>query len=126
MPWRPSTSTSRVRRPCPASASARAAATAVLPGPPLPDTTCSRPPSQSVSRLPMAARVTTRLGHCARQGTAGASRLVSRPVTDDHRTHRPMSTARLVLVPQSLPVARALLAGEDSGLLLGEGYPHAD
>jgi RimJ/RimL family protein N-acetyltransferase len=37
-----------------------------------------------------------------------------------------MSTGRLELVPQTLSVARALLAGQDAGLPLGEGYPHAD
>ncbi|MDQ1643011.1 MAG: hypothetical protein QOJ90_2362 [Actinomycetota bacterium] len=41
-------------------------------------------------------------------------------------TGRRLSTPRLVLVPQSLTAARALLAGEDPGLLLGAGYPHAD
>jgi len=35
-------------------------------------------------------------------------------------------TDRLVLVPQTLEAGRALLAGEDPGLPLGEGYPHAD
>jgi RimJ/RimL family protein N-acetyltransferase len=37
-----------------------------------------------------------------------------------------MTTERLVLVPQTLQVARALLAGEDAGLSLADGYPHAD
>jgi RimJ/RimL family protein N-acetyltransferase len=42
-------------------------------------------------------------------------------------TTRPtLRTPRLVLVPQTLAAARALLAGEDPGLPLGEGYPHAD
>lgn len=41
-------------------------------------------------------------------------------------TGRRLATARLVLVPQTLAAARALLAGEDPGLPLGEGYPHAD
>src|SRR6266550_2979703 len=50
MPCRPSTSISRTLRPAVARASARAAATVVLPVPPLPVTTCSRTPSQSVSR----------------------------------------------------------------------------
>src|SRR5215470_13101776 len=50
MPWRPSTSISSTRRPPEASARASAAATVVLPVPPLPVTTCSRTPSQSVSR----------------------------------------------------------------------------
>ena len=31
-----------------------------------------------------------------------------------------------MLVPQTLDAARALLAGEDPGLPLAEGYPHAD
>src|SRR5207237_10108919 len=43
------TSMSNTLRPLPAKASARAAATVVLPVPPLPVTTCSRTPSQSVS-----------------------------------------------------------------------------
>src|SRR5256714_11548497 len=42
MPWRPSTSTRRVRRPPAARARASAAATVVFPVPPLPVTTCSR------------------------------------------------------------------------------------
>src|SRR5580704_3890135 len=50
MPCRPSTSISRTLRPALARASAMAAATVVLPVPPLPVTTCSRTPSQSVSR----------------------------------------------------------------------------
>src|SRR3954447_2282271 len=50
MPCRPSTSARSTRRPSAASASARAAATVVLPVPPLPVTTWSRTPSQSVSR----------------------------------------------------------------------------
>ena len=37
-----------------------------------------------------------------------------------------LTTDRLVLVPQSLAAARALLAGEDVGLPLAPGYPHAD
>jgi RimJ/RimL family protein N-acetyltransferase len=37
-----------------------------------------------------------------------------------------MMTERLVLLPQTLDSARALLAGEDTGLLLADGYPHAD
>ncbi len=42
-------------------------------------------------------------------------------------TGRPtLRTDRLVLVPQTLAAARALLAGEDPGLPLAEGYPHAD
>ncbi len=42
-------------------------------------------------------------------------------------TGRPrLTTTRTVLVPQSLDAARALLAGEDPGLPLADGYPHAD
>ena len=42
-------------------------------------------------------------------------------------TGRPrLTTPRTVLVPQTLDSARALLAGEDTGLPLAEGYPHAD
>ena len=37
-----------------------------------------------------------------------------------------LRTERLVLVPQTLAAARALLAGEDPGLPLTAGYPHAD
>jgi RimJ/RimL family protein N-acetyltransferase len=37
-----------------------------------------------------------------------------------------MRTDRLVLVPQTLAASRALLAGEDPGLPLAEGYPHPD
>jgi RimJ/RimL family protein N-acetyltransferase len=37
-----------------------------------------------------------------------------------------LRSERLVLVPQSLDAARALLAGADPGLPLAEGYPHAD
>ncbi|MDQ1614485.1 MAG: hypothetical protein QOJ60_424 [Actinomycetota bacterium] len=33
---------------------------------------------------------------------------------------------RVALTPQTLAAARALLEGEDAGLLLAEGYPHAD
>jgi RimJ/RimL family protein N-acetyltransferase len=33
---------------------------------------------------------------------------------------------RVVLVPQTLDAARAMLAGQDPGLPLAEGYPHAD
>src|SRR2546430_2813596 len=50
MPWRPSTSASRVRRPSAARARARAAATVVLPTPPLPVTRCSRPGQRSLAR----------------------------------------------------------------------------
>jgi RimJ/RimL family protein N-acetyltransferase len=39
---------------------------------------------------------------------------------------RLITTPRLVLKPQTLAVARALLAGEDPGVPLGAGYPHAD
>jgi RimJ/RimL family protein N-acetyltransferase len=42
------------------------------------------------------------------------------------RPERRLTTPRLVLVPQTLDVARALLAGEDPGLPLASGYPHAD
>jgi RimJ/RimL family protein N-acetyltransferase len=38
----------------------------------------------------------------------------------------PLATERLVLVPQTLGSARALLAGDDAGLPLADGYPHAD
>jgi RimJ/RimL family protein N-acetyltransferase len=42
-------------------------------------------------------------------------------------TVRPvLETEHLVLVPQTMAAARALLAGEDPGLPLAEGYPHAD
>ena len=37
-----------------------------------------------------------------------------------------LRTERLVLVPQTPAAARALLAGEDPGLPLAAGYPHAD
>lgn len=37
-----------------------------------------------------------------------------------------LETERLVLVPQTLAAARALLDGTDPGLPLAEGYPHAD
>lgn len=37
-----------------------------------------------------------------------------------------LETERLVLLPQSMAAARALLAGADPGLPLAEGYPHAD
>lgn len=37
-----------------------------------------------------------------------------------------MATDRLVLLPQTMEVARAILGGEDAGLLLADGYPHAD
>src|SRR3984885_8827904 len=53
MPCLPSTSISRTLRPAVARASAMAAATVVLPVPPLPVTTCSRTPSQSVSLVVM-------------------------------------------------------------------------
>src|ERR1700753_294205 len=48
---------SRTLRPPRARAKARAAATVVLPVPPLPVTTCSRTPSQSVSRALITARL---------------------------------------------------------------------
>lgn len=35
-------------------------------------------------------------------------------------------TRRLVLVPQTLAATRALVEGTDPGLVLAEGYPHAD
>ncbi|MGZ4613665.1 MAG: GNAT family N-acetyltransferase [Kineosporiaceae bacterium] len=41
-------------------------------------------------------------------------------------SRHPLRTERLVVVPQTLAAARALLAGEDPGLPLAEGYPHAD
>ena len=42
-------------------------------------------------------------------------------------TARPrLESTHLVLVPQTLAAARALLAGEDPGLPLADGYPHAD
>src|SRR3984885_2372384 len=53
MPCLPSTSISRTLRPAVARASAMPAATVVLPVPPLPVTTCSRTPSQSVSLVVM-------------------------------------------------------------------------
>ena len=37
-----------------------------------------------------------------------------------------LRTDRLVLVPQTIDQARALLAGDDPGLELAPGYPHAD
>ena len=37
-----------------------------------------------------------------------------------------LRTERLVLVPQTMAAARALLAGNDPGLPLAAGYPHAD
>lgn len=42
-------------------------------------------------------------------------------------TVRPtLRTAGLVLVPQTVAAASALLEGRDCGLPLGDGYPHAD
>jgi len=41
-------------------------------------------------------------------------------------TRPELRTDRLVLVPQTLDAARALLDGADCGLPLAEGYPHAD
>lgn len=41
-------------------------------------------------------------------------------------TRPELRTERLVLVPQTLDAARALLEGTDCGLPLAEGYPHAD
>lgn len=40
--------------------------------------------------------------------------------------HPRLVTERLVLVPQTLAVSRALLDGDDPGIPLAEGYPHAD
>lgn len=37
-----------------------------------------------------------------------------------------LRSPRLVLVPQTMEQARALLAGNDPGLPLAPGYPHAD
>ncbi len=37
-----------------------------------------------------------------------------------------LHTAQLILLPQTLPAAAALLAGEDPGFPLAAGYPHAD
>jgi RimJ/RimL family protein N-acetyltransferase len=55
------------------------------------------------------------------------SPVVTDPTTDDPRPRHPaLRTERLVLRPQTLAAARALLAGEDAGLPLAEGYPHAD
>lgn len=47
-------------------------------------------------------------------------------MTIDRVPHPELTTDRLVLVPQTLAVARALLAGEDTGLPLAAGYPHVD
>jgi RimJ/RimL family protein N-acetyltransferase len=47
-------------------------------------------------------------------------------VTADRAAHPRLTTDRLVLVPQTLGAARAVLAGEDPGLPVGEGYPHPD
>ncbi|MDQ1670276.1 MAG: hypothetical protein QOE40_2337 [Actinomycetota bacterium] len=44
----------------------------------------------------------------------------------DRAPHPRLTTGRLVLVPQTLAAARALLRGADAGLPLAEGYPHAD
>ena len=41
-------------------------------------------------------------------------------------TFERLVTARLVLAPVSMEVARAVVAGELSGLRAGEGWPHAD
>jgi RimJ/RimL family protein N-acetyltransferase len=40
--------------------------------------------------------------------------------------HPSLTTERLVLLPQTLESARAVLAGDDPGLPLADGYPHAD
>jgi RimJ/RimL family protein N-acetyltransferase len=47
-------------------------------------------------------------------------------VTNAPAGHAPLTTERLVLLPQTLDSARALLAGDDAGLMLADGYPHAD
>lgn len=47
-------------------------------------------------------------------------------MTHDAVRHPRMTTDRLVLLPQTLDSARALLAGADAGLLLADGYPHPD
>ena len=47
-------------------------------------------------------------------------------MTADIVRHPRMTTERLVLLPQTLDAARALLAGEETGLMLADGYPHAD
>jgi RimJ/RimL family protein N-acetyltransferase len=47
-------------------------------------------------------------------------------VKDVPARHTPLATERLVLLPQTLDSARALLAGDDAGLALADGYPHAD
>jgi RimJ/RimL family protein N-acetyltransferase len=51
---------------------------------------------------------------------------VSFAVTADIVRHPRITTERLVLLPQTLDAARALLAGEETGLMLADGYPHAD
>src|SRR5262245_20453918 len=74
MPCRPSTSMSSTLPPSAASASASAAATVVLPVPPLPVTTCSRTPSQSVSRDLIIRRLSapvTRIGQVDRLQRSG-------------------------------------------------------
>src|SRR6185436_10541978 len=55
--------------------------------------------------------------------------LGSRPVTHSPQPrpeHPALTSERLVLLPQTLAQARALLEGEDPGLPLAEGYPHAE
>lgn len=47
-------------------------------------------------------------------------------MTTDRAVHPRLTTDRLVLVPQTLAAARALLAGEDPGAPIAEGYPHED
>jgi [ribosomal protein S5]-alanine N-acetyltransferase len=47
-------------------------------------------------------------------------------VTADRVPLPELRTDRLVLLPQTLAEARALLAGQDPGRPLAEGYPHAD
>jgi RimJ/RimL family protein N-acetyltransferase len=58
--------------------------------------------------------------HSAEQPSGQPSGQPARP------PHPTLTTQRLVLRPQTLAEARALLAGEDPGLPLAEGYPHAD
>jgi len=48
-------------------------------------------------------------------------------LSDDRPVGKPeLRTDRLVLVPQTLGAARALVEGRDVGLPLAVGYPHAD
>ena len=48
------------------------------------------------------------------------------PAPTTETTKPVLRTDRLLLVPQTLDQARALRAGEDPGLELAPGYPHAD